>query len=131
MKTVSANVAKQQLGQVFDSSRTGPVSITKHVRPAFVVTSKKDYDSLVELNIKHFKRETQLGFDALDRGEISDKTFEQIAVEMMEKSKKTDFVGSYRLSNFAERYLAASLRYTIKTWWDRAKGHLSSTPHIC
>ena len=131
MKAVSANVAKQQLGQVFDSSRTGPVSTTKHRLQAFVVTSKKDYDSLVELKIKHLKREIQLGFDALDGGEISDKTFEQIATEVMAGFKKTDFVGSYRLSNFAEPYLAASLRYTIKTWWDRAKGHLSSTPHIC
>ena len=131
MKTVSANVAKQQLGQVFDSSRTGPVSITKHVRPAFVVTSKDDYDSLVEFKIEHFKRETQLGFDALDGGGISDKTFEQIAAEVMAGFKKTDFVGSYSLSNFAEPYLAASLRYTIKTWGDRAKGHLFSTPHNC
>ena len=88
MKTVCANVAKQQLGQVSDSARIGPISITKHVRPAFVVTSKKDYDSLVELKIKHFKRETQLGFHALDRGEILDKTFEQIAAKMTEEFEK-------------------------------------------
>ena len=49
MKTVTANTAKQQLGQVLDSARTGPVSITKHGRPAFVLTSKEDYDSWVEL----------------------------------------------------------------------------------
>ena len=131
MKTVSANVVKQQLGQVFDSARTGLISTTKHRLPAFVVISKEDYVSLVKLKIKHFKRETQLGFDALDGGEISDKTFEQITAEVIAGFKKTDFVGSYNLSNFAERDLAAILRYTIKTWWDRAKGHLSSTPHIC
>ena len=84
MKTVTANIAKQQLGQVLDSARTGPVSITKHGRPAFVLTSKEDYDSLVELKFEHLKREVQLGFDQLDREEFSDKTFEQIAAEALE-----------------------------------------------
>jgi prevent-host-death family protein len=88
MKTVTANVAKQQLGQVLDSARTGPVSITKHGRPAFVVTSKEDYDSLVKLKFEHLKREVQLGFDQIDRGEISDKTFEQIAAEVMSEFKQ-------------------------------------------
>ena len=81
MKTVTANIAKQQLGQVLDSARTGPVAITKHGRPAFVVTSKEDYDSLMELKFEHFKREVQLGFDALDRGEFSTMTMEEIAAE--------------------------------------------------
>jgi prevent-host-death family protein len=84
MKTVTANIAKQQLGQVLDSARTEPVSITKHGRPAFVLTSKEDYDSLVEFKFEHFKREVQLGFDQLDRGEFSDKTFEQIAAEALD-----------------------------------------------
>jgi prevent-host-death family protein len=83
MITVTANTAKQQLGQVLDSARTGPVSITKHGRPAFVITSKEDYDSLIQLKYEHFKREVQLGFDALDRGEVSDRTFDQIAAEVM------------------------------------------------
>ena len=84
MKTVTANIAKQQLGQVLDSARTGPVSITKHGGPAFVLTSKEDYDSLMELKFEHLKREVQLGFDQLDRGEFSYKTFEQIAAEALE-----------------------------------------------
>ena len=84
MKTVTANIAKQQLGQVLDSARTGPVSITKHGRPAFVITSKEDYDSLVELKFEHLKREVQLGFDQLDRGEISTMTMEEIATEALE-----------------------------------------------
>ncbi len=87
MKTVSANVAKQQLGQVLDSARTGPVSITKHGRPTFVVTSKEDYDSLMELKFEHLKREVKLGFDQLDRGEFSTMTMEEIAAEVMAEFK--------------------------------------------
>lgn len=92
MKTVTANTAKQQLGQVLDSARTGPVSITKHGRPAFVLTSKEDYDSLTKIKFEQFKREVQLGFDQLDRGEISTMTMEEIAAEALEihrqKSRK-------------------------------------------
>lgn len=84
MITVTANTAKQQLGQVLDSARTGPVSITKHGRPEFVLTSKEDYDSLIELKYAHLKREVQAGFDALDRGEFSEQTLEEIAAEALE-----------------------------------------------
>ena len=87
MKTVTANVAKQQLGQVLDSARTEPVAITKHGRPTFVVTSKEDYDSLMELKFEHLKREVQLGFDQLDRGEFSTMTMEEIAAEVMAEFK--------------------------------------------
>lgn len=89
MTTVTANTAKQQLGQVLDSARTGPVSITKHGRPAFVITSKEDYDSLLQLKFEHLKREVQIGFDQLDRGEFSDRTFEQIAAEVMAEFKQS------------------------------------------
>lgn len=84
MTTVTANTAKQQLGQVLDSARTGPVSITKHGRPAFVITSKEDYDSLIQLKFEHLKREVQIGFDALDRGEISTLSISEIAAEAIE-----------------------------------------------
>ena len=83
MKTVTANPAKQQLGLVLDSALTSQVSSTKHGRPAFAITSKEDYDSLVEMKFEHLKREVQTGFDTLDRGELSDKTFEQIAGEVL------------------------------------------------
>lgn len=89
MKTVTANTAKQQLGQVLDSARTAPVSITKHGRPAFVITTKEDYDSLTKIKFEQFKREVQLGFDQLDRGEISIMTMEQIAADVMAEFKQS------------------------------------------
>lgn len=81
MKTFTANEAKQKLGHVLDAARTGPVTITKHGRPEFVLTSKEDYDSMAELKYENLKREVALGFDALDRGEFSARTFEEIAEE--------------------------------------------------
>ena len=89
MKTVTANTAKQQLGQVLDSARTAPVSITKHGRPAFVITTKEDYDSLTKIKFEQFKREVRLGFDQLDRGEISSMTMEEIAAEVIAEFKQS------------------------------------------
>jgi prevent-host-death family protein len=89
MKTVTANTAKQQLGQVLDSARTAPVSITKHGRPAFVITTKEDYDSLTKIKFEKFKREVHLGFDQLDRSEFSTKTMEEIAAEVMAEFKQS------------------------------------------
>lgn len=82
MKTFTANEAKQKLGLVLDTARTGPVIITKHGRPEFVLTSKEDYDSMADLKYENLKREVALGFDALDRGEFSTRTFEEILAEV-------------------------------------------------
>ena len=82
MKTFTANETKQQLGRVLDTARTGPVTITKHGRPEFVLTSKEDYDSMAELKYKHLKQEVQKGFDALDRGEHSNRTLEEILAQV-------------------------------------------------
>ena len=88
MKTFTANEAKQQLGRVLDTARTGPVTITKHGRPEFVLTSKDDYDSMAELKYNHLKKEVQKGFDALDRGEYSTRTFEEILAQVKAEFKK-------------------------------------------
>lgn len=82
MKTFTANEAKQKLGLLLDTARTGPVTITKHGRPEFVLTSKEDYDSMADLKYENLKREVAIGFDALDRGEFSTRTFEEIFAEV-------------------------------------------------
>ena len=82
MKTFTANETKQQLGRVPDTARTGPVTITKHGRPECVLTSKEDYDSMAELKYKHLKQEVQKDFDALDRGEYSNRTLEEILAQV-------------------------------------------------
>jgi prevent-host-death family protein len=88
MKTFTANEAKQQLGRVLDTARSGPVTITKHGRPEFVLTSKDDYDSMAELKYQHLKQEIQKGFDEIDRGEYSTRTLEEIAAEAIEIHRK-------------------------------------------
>jgi len=87
MKTFTANEAKQQLGRVLDTARIGPVTITKHGRPEFVLTSKDDYDSMAHLKYTHLKQEVQKGFDALDRGEHSTRTFEEILAQVKAEFK--------------------------------------------
>ncbi len=79
MITFTANDAKQQLGQVLDTARTSPVSITKHGRPSFVITTQEDYESLLKLRFEHLKNEVRKGFDQLDRNEFSTRSFAQIA----------------------------------------------------
>ncbi len=81
MKTFTANETKQNFGQVLDSARTAPVTITKHGRPEFVLTSKDDYSSMVELKKENLKREIQKGINAFDRGEVSTKTVAEIAAD--------------------------------------------------
>jgi len=88
MKTCTANEAKQNLGRVLDTARTGPVTITKHGRPEFVLTSKEDCDSMAGLKYNHLKQEVTKGFDALDRGEFSTRTFEEIMAQVKAEFKQ-------------------------------------------
>lgn len=83
MITFTANDAKQQLGHVLDTARTAPVSITKHGRPSFVITSQEDYDSLMKLKFERLKHEVQSGFDQLDRKELSSRGFAGIAEQVV------------------------------------------------
>jgi prevent-host-death family protein len=89
MITFTANHAKQQLGHVLDTARTTPVSITKHGRPSFVITSQEDYEALLQLKFERLKEEVQKGFDQLENNEFSTRTFEDIAKQAvaLRKSK--------------------------------------------
>ncbi len=87
MKRFTANEAKQQLGRVLDAARTGPVTITKHGRPEFVLISKDDYDSMARLKYTHLNQEAQKGFDALDQDEFSTRTFEEILAKVKAEIK--------------------------------------------
>jgi len=88
MKTFTANEAKQKLGFVLDTARIGPVSITKHGRPEFVLTSKEDYDSLTAMKYERLKQEVSKGFEALDRGECASRTFEKILADVKAESNR-------------------------------------------
>jgi len=83
MKTFTANDAKQHFGRVLDASLQAPVSITKHGRPSVVITSSEDYDELMKLKFGRLKEEVQKGFEQLDGGSFSNRTFEEIAEEAL------------------------------------------------
>ena len=85
MKTVTANEAKQNFGQVIDKALQGPVSITKHGRPSVVITSDAEYKELIDLKRKLLQAELREGFDSLDRGEVSPRTAEQIADDVLKR----------------------------------------------
>jgi prevent-host-death family protein len=84
MITFTANDAKQQLGHVLDTARTAPVSITKHGRPSFVITSQEDYAALLKIRYEYLRQEVAKGFDQLDRKEFSTRSFAQIAEQAAE-----------------------------------------------
>jgi prevent-host-death family protein len=83
MQTVTANEAKQNFGQVIDKALQGPVSITKHGRPSVVITSDAEYKELINLKRKLLQAELREGFSSLDRGEVSPRTAEQIAEDVL------------------------------------------------
>ena len=85
MKTVTANEAKQNFGQVIDKALQGPVSITKHGRPSVVITSDAEYKELINLKRKLLQAELREGFGSLDRGEVSPRTTDQIAEDVLKK----------------------------------------------
>ena len=88
METFTANTAKQKLGHVLDTARTEPVAISRHGKSAFVVTTKEDYDELVRMKFERLKSEVQRGFTQLDRGEVSDRSFADIATQALDEHRK-------------------------------------------
>ncbi|MBE7539717.1 MAG: type II toxin-antitoxin system Phd/YefM family antitoxin [Opitutaceae bacterium] len=68
MQTISANGAKQNLGAVIDAARRKPVTITKHGKPAVIVTSAEDYRDLRDLVHDFLKAEVRKGLDDLAAG---------------------------------------------------------------
>jgi prevent-host-death family protein len=86
MITFTANDAKQQLGHVLDTARTAPVSITKHGRPSFVVTSHEDYHSLLKLKFERLKDEVNKGFEQLEHDDFSTQTFTEIATKALKST---------------------------------------------
>lgn len=87
MQSVTANEAKQNFGQVIDQALQGPVSVTKHGRPSVIITSDADYKELMEMKRKLLQAEVRKGFEGFDRGEVSSRTAEQIAEDVLKRHK--------------------------------------------
>lgn len=87
METITANDAKQNFGLLMDKALSEPVTITKHGRAAVVVTSDVEYQELMSLKYANLKTEVEKGFASLDRGEVSSKTADEIAEEVLQAHK--------------------------------------------
>ncbi len=82
MKTVSANRAKQTLGQVLDAAQREPVMIQRHNRPAAVVLSPHEYERLRGLNVNEFSAFCdRIGRRAAERGLTGEKLDAMVAEE--------------------------------------------------
>lgn len=81
MQTISANRAKQSLGQVIDAAQREPVMIQKHNRPAAVVLSPHEYERLRGMNVKEFSAFCdRIGRRARSRG-LTERKLRKILAE--------------------------------------------------
>ncbi|WP_143158734.1 type II toxin-antitoxin system Phd/YefM family antitoxin [Rubritalea squalenifaciens] len=85
METFTANEAKQHLGRVIDSALQHPVGITKHGRLTVVMTSEKEYQEFLEY--KKVKEAVNEGFAQLDKGEISTRSMDDLALAAIARVK--------------------------------------------
>ncbi|MGY8695251.1 MAG: type II toxin-antitoxin system Phd/YefM family antitoxin [Verrucomicrobiia bacterium] len=90
MDEITAQKAKQTLGQLMDRAQKAPVAITKHGRPWAVLTSEEEYQSLMRLKLEKLKKDVQAGIDQLDRGEFSSRSIEDIKSEARKRSEERD-----------------------------------------
>jgi antitoxin Phd len=82
MQTISANRAKQSLGQVLDAAQREPVMIQRHNRPVAVVLSPYEYERLRGLNVKELAAFCdRIGRRAAERGLTEEKLGEMLAEE--------------------------------------------------
>ena len=79
MDRLTANEAKQNFGALIDRALQHPVSITKHGRPAVIVTSDAEYREYLEMKYARLQSEVKIGFDDLDQGKISTRSVDEIA----------------------------------------------------
>ena len=87
MQTFTANNAKQHLGSVINTAIHEPVTITRHGKPAVVVTSEADYQELLELKYEKLKSDIQSGVTSLDQGNISQRKSSDILNDILKSNK--------------------------------------------
>lgn len=61
MRRFTAAEAKNRFGELLDSAQRGPVSIEKHGRPAAVILSADEYESLSALRLTALRDEIAIG----------------------------------------------------------------------
>ena len=83
MQTFTANDAKQHLGAVINQALHEPVTITRHGKPAVVMTSNAEYQELVLLKYEQLKKAIQSGVCSLDKGKVSQRSPDDILNDVL------------------------------------------------
>jgi prevent-host-death family protein len=83
MQTFTANDAKQHLGSVINTAIHEPVTITRHGKPAVVITSDTEYQELMQLKYAKLKSDIQSGVGSLDQGKVSKRTSSDILNDVL------------------------------------------------
>lgn len=81
MQEFQSTEAKNKWGVISDTALQEPVAITRHGRPALVVTSVRDYEQLQKIKYEKLRGDVQAGFQSLERGEYGTMTLEEIKAE--------------------------------------------------
>lgn len=83
MTTFTANEAKQHLGALIDEALQAPVTITRHGRPAVVVTADAEYQAY--LKYRQLKTEVNKGFEQIDHGEYTTRSMKDLGEEAIRR----------------------------------------------
>ena len=84
MQKFAATEAKDQWGLLTETALREPVTITRHGRPALIVTSVQDYQALQRLKYHQLRADIQEGMDDLNKGRLSTKSID----DLIAKGKK-------------------------------------------
>jgi prevent-host-death family protein len=87
MQEFASTEAKDKWGLITDTALREPVTITRHGRPALVVTSVQDYRDLQRLKYNQLKADIQEGMDDLEQGRFSSKSVDELIAEGKERLK--------------------------------------------
>jgi prevent-host-death family protein len=81
MQEFASTEAKDKWGLITDTALREPVTITRHGRPALVVTSVQDYQALQRLKYNQLRADIQEGLDDLEKGQFSTKSINDLIAE--------------------------------------------------
>ncbi|MCL5097993.1 MAG: hypothetical protein M1608_10795 [Candidatus Omnitrophica bacterium] len=81
-----------QWGLITDTALREPVSITRHGRPALIVTSVQDYQALQLLKYNQLKADIKEGLNDLEKRRFSSKSVNDLIAEgkARRKARKPD-----------------------------------------
>jgi prevent-host-death family protein len=87
MQEFASTEAKDKWGLITDTALREPVAITRHGRPALIVTSVQDYQALQRLKYDQLRADIQEGLDDLENGQYTTKSVDDLIAEGKKRLK--------------------------------------------